>query len=173
MNKQVSFKTLIVIIVVLVTIFCGIIYYITYSNKVENVEYESIDIQYGDYMEGFRVKDADGNLYEKLPISNIPTVVIYLSNTCSSCANVLANYEEFQETFKNEQLSYIFLWYDKIPSKVIEKYNINKEWCYLMADNINLTVATPTFFILDSDNKIEYFNSNSDLIVKKLLLLFE
>lgn len=173
MNKHVSLKTLIIIVVIIIAMFCIIIYYITDSNKLDIVEYEPIDIRYGDYMEGFKVKDANGKVYENLPVSNNVTILFYLSNTCSSCADVLENYDRIQEIFKSEDISYIFLWYDKIPKKVIEKYNINKNMCYLMLDHIKTTAATPTFYILDKNNRVDYFNSDANLMIKKLLSLDE
>lgn len=128
-----------------------------------------IFVKYGDTFSGFELTAYDGTTLNDIPKGKF-SVVTYLSDTCSSCMGVLEDFNRFSEIF-GDSIKYSIIWIDSIPDRLIEKYKIDREINYSLSSKIRLSTSTPTYYILDGDNKVVFRDVDRINLILKLIEL--
>lgn len=126
-------------------------------------------IEHGDNFSGFELTAYDGTAIQELSKGKI-TVVTYISDSCSSCMDVLADFNRFSEVFGNT-INYSIVWTDSIPRSLIEKYKIDTAINYALSSKVRLSTSTPTFYILDENNQVLFRDVDRINLIKKLIEL--
>lgn len=134
-----------------------------------NVDYQKISVRYGDTVEQIPVRQAGGQEVITLPYGQAVTLVVYLSEACKTCVDSLAEYERISGILGQENISYLFLFSDRIPASIAERYGVSLEQCYTVDDSVELALSTPTWIYLNSDGRIEMVNSDDELVLEKIL----
>lgn len=134
-----------------------------------NVDYQKISVRYGDSVEQIPVRQAGGQEVVTLPYGQTVTLVVYLSEACKTCVDSLAEYERISGILGQENISYLFLFSDRIPASIAEQYGVPLEQCYTVDDSVELALSTPTWIYLNSDGRIEMVNSDDELVLEKIL----
>lgn len=138
-----------------------------FSEKI--YEPKQMYVEYGDFFSGFELTSYTGTIVSELPKGKI-SAVAYLSDTCSSCMNVLEDFKRFRDIYGDE-ISYLIVWTDNIPHNLIEKYEIVRDINYSLSNKTRLSTSTPTFFILDESNQIVFRAIERANLIKKLIEL--
>lgn len=136
----------------------------------ETVQREAIDIRYGDNFTILSFTDMNGD-HAQLKLEKELSCVFYLSDSCAGCVDVIRNINKIMQIIDSEYVSYNIVWQDRIPSKIIEEYEIPKECCYLLDGNIEPFTAFPCIYILDNMGNIIYYDANVDHAIEKLYSL--
>lgn len=132
-------------------------------------EQKQIFVEYGDAFSGFELTAYDGTIMKELPKGKV-SVIAYLSDTCSSCRGVLADFNRFSEVY-GDGINYSIVWTDDIPHSLIKKYKIDKAINYSLSGKVCLSTSTPTFYILDENNQVVFKDIDRVNLIKKLLEL--
>lgn len=128
-----------------------------------------IFVEFGEAFSGFELTTYDGTTIKELPKGKV-SAVMYLSDTCSSCMDVLADFNRFREVF-GDILNYSIIWTDSIPHSLIDKYKIDSTINYSLSGKTRLSTSTPTFYILDGNNQIVFRDIERINLIKKLIEL--
>lgn len=132
-------------------------------------EQNQIYVEYGDFFSGFELTTYDGTTTKELPKGKV-SVVTYLSDTCSSCMDILADFNRFSEVY-GDVINYSIIWTDSIPRSLIEKYKIDSAINYSLSNKTRLSTSTPTFYILDENNQVVFRDFDRINLFKKLIEL--
>lgn len=132
-------------------------------------EQKQIFVEFGDVFSGFELTAYDGTTVKELPKGKV-SVVTYLSDTCSSCMGVLADFNRFSEVY-GDMINYSIIWTDSIPHRLIEKYEIDSAINYSLSNKVRLSTSTPTFYILDENNQVVFRDVDRVNLIKKLIEL--
>lgn len=132
-------------------------------------EQNQLFVEFGNAFSGFELTAYDGTTIEGLPKGKM-SVVTYLSDTCSSCMGVLADFNRFSAVF-GDIVNYSIIWTDSIPHSLIEKYKIDNAINYSLSNKTRLSMSTPTFYILDEDNQVVFRDVDRANLIKKLIEL--
>lgn len=132
-------------------------------------EQNQIYIEYEDDFSGFALNSYDGTATDELPKGKV-TVVTYLSDTCSSCMDVLADFNRFSEVY-GDMINYSIIWTDSIPNTLIEKYKIDSAINYSLSSKTRISTSTPTFYILNENNQVMFRDVDRINLIKKLIEL--
>lgn len=132
-------------------------------------EQNQIFVEFGDIFSGFELTAYDGTTIKELPKGKV-SVVIYLSDTCSSCMSVLADFNRFSEIY-GDMINNSIIWTDSIPHSLIEKYKIDSAINYSLSGKTRLSTSTPTFYILDENNQVVFRDVDRANLFKKLIEL--
>lgn len=158
--------------IILFLIFLLTILIVNPKNIVEHLirkpyENNQIFVEFGDVFSGFELTAYDGTIMKELPKGKV-SVVIYLSDTCSSCMGVLADFNRFSEVY-GDTINYSIIWTDSIPHSLIEKYKIDSAINYSLSNKTRLSTSTPTFYILDENNQVVFRDVDRVNLIKKLI----
>lgn len=134
-----------------------------------NVDYQKISVRYGDSVDQIPARRADGQEMTVLPYGETVTLVVYLSEACKTCVDSLAEYERIAGILGQENISYLFLFSDRIPASIVEQYGVSLDQCYTVDSSVELALSTPTWMYLNSDGMIEMIHSDEELILEKIL----
>lgn len=134
-----------------------------------NVDYQKISVRYGDSIEQIPVRQADSQQMTTLPYGREVTLVVYLSEACKTCVDSLADYERISGILGQENISYLFLFSDRIPASIAGQYGVSLDQCYTVDDSVELALSTPTWIYLNSDGTIEMIHSDDELVLEKVL----
>ena len=170
-NKQISVCTLVIIICIVVIGTFGITYsFIHCTEKTVAVENnnEVIRMDYGDAFTELKVKDAAGKVLNHFPSQQKAQIVVYLSDTCKTCINILKNMNCVEKVLGTQKVSYMILWKDQIPEKLVNQYDVDLNSCYSL-ENTELATSTPTIYLLDSDGKVSFSNIDFQLVIEKII----
>lgn len=126
-------------------------------------------VEFGDAFSGFELTAYDGTTMKELPKGKV-SVVTYLSDTCSSCMDVLADFNRFSEVY-GDMINYSIIWTDNIPHSLIEKYEIDEAINYSLSNKTRLSTSTPTFYILDENNQVVFRDVDRANLITKLMEL--
>lgn len=162
------------LLALLVTVMAAEYWFLAGKQKKEeptdgNVDYQKVSLRYGDTVEQIPVRSADGQELTVLPYGQTVTLVIYLSEACKTCVDSLAAYERISGVLGQENISYVFLFSDRIPASIVERYGVSLDQCYTVDDSVELALSTPTWMYLNSDGKIEMIHSDDELVLEKVL----
>ena len=113
---------------------------------------------------GAAVRDLDG---KEIPLDSIkgsPTVITFWATTCPGCVEEIPHIQELHDTYSPKGVDVIGLAMSYDPVSQIEKMIENKDMTYTIWHDTNEQGAqafgpvrvTPSFFILDSEGRIEY-----------------
>ncbi len=139
------------------------------ERAVDNMDYLKISVRYGDSAGQIPVREAGGQEMTTLPCGQAVTLVVYLSEACKTCVDSLAEYERISGILGQENISYLFLFSDRIPASVVEQYGVSPEQCYTVDSSVELALSTPTWIYLNSDGMIEMLHSDGGLVLEKIL----
>ncbi len=131
---------------------------------------ELLDLIYGDRMEGFYLCDSHGEEIQSISSDSGHTIIIYLTDNCKSCIELVRDINIFLEMFTSEKLNYFFIWQDDIPVRVLEKYNIPIDNNLSLAGKYKLSSITPTMFIINEDREVMFVSNEVEQIMEKLIL---
>ncbi len=96
-------------------------------------------------------------------------VAVYLSNSCGRCVDELPMLQKVNEILcQGQSVQLLLLWEDKIPTKQVEKYDLDKVSYSL--GNVSLSSTLDTFFVIDSDNQVALVDSKGFENVMTFLL---
>lgn len=126
-------------------------------------------LEYGDVFPDIELTDSTGETIHGFKQSSKFTVVTYLSDSCSTCIDVLSDFERFSEIF-GEGLNYKIIWYDDIPMSYLEKYSVD-ETINFSLNRTRISTSTPTFYILDESNQIVFRDIKRENLFEKLIEL--
>lgn len=126
-----------------------------------------LDFIFNDSFSGFEVQSFEGGILKEKPLNSDYQVVFYLTERCSTCIEILRVIHRFEKLFCSEKLDYVIYWEDKIPESILEKYSIANERNFSLNGKVKLSAITPTFFILNKENLVQFTTTDFDLIVKK------
>lgn len=132
-------------------------------------EQNQMFVEFGDAFSGFELTAYDGTTVKELPKGKV-SVVTYLSATCSSCMEVLADFNRFSEVY-GDMIDYSIIWTDSTPYSLIEKYKIDRAINYSLSNKVRLSTLTPTFYILDENNQVVFRDVERANLFKKLMEL--
>ncbi len=113
---------------------------------------------------GATVTDLEG---KEIPLDSIkgsPTVITFWATTCPSCVEEIPHIQELHDTYASRGVDVIGLAMSYDPVEQIKKMVDRKEMTYTIWHDANEQGAqafgpvrvTPTFFVLDSEGRIEY-----------------
>lgn len=172
MKKQLSLRSFIITISILVLIFGGVITFLIFRNQPLSAHSSDvINFEYGESMATFPVSDHDGNQLEKIPESDKYSLVFYVSDTCGGCMDVIKNFSKMESILGTDEFNYIVLWTDEVPMKIIDKYDINQDYCYSLGGKTRFATSTPSFYILDENQNVLFSTTDMRLLVSKIELL--
>ena len=160
-------SSIICILAVLLMILYVNPYGITTSLIRKPSERNQLLIEYGDNFNGFDLFTVDGIQLNQLPTGKV-SVVTYLSDTCTSCADVLADFNRFRAVF-GDSINYSVIWAESIPKSLINKYNVDMDNNYSLSNKCSLSLSTPTFYILDEHNKVLFKDVERVNLIKKMI----
>ncbi|MBD5467914.1 MAG: hypothetical protein HDR21_07165 [Lachnospiraceae bacterium] len=177
MNSNVLYKKirLVILVLALILVVMTVEYWFLVGKQKNgeqttgNVDYQKISVRYGDTIEQIPVRQAGGQEVVTLPYGQPVTLVVYLSEACKTCVDSLAEYERISGILGQENISYLFLFSDRIPASIAERYGVPLEQCYTVDDSVELALSTPTWIYLNSDGRIEMVNSDDELVLEKIL----
>lgn len=160
---------IILILVILLTILIANPKNISDSIIRKPYEQNQIFVEYGDVFSGFELTAYDGTTIKELPKGKV-SVVTYISDTCTSCISVLADFNRFSEVY-GDTINYFIIWTDSIPHSLIVKYKIDSAINYSLSNKTRLSTSTPTFYILDENNQVLFRDVDRINLIKKLIEL--
>lgn len=168
MKKSISTKTLVICIIVVFMATFGISFLLFHNSNVKtnNVKSEIMDLRHGDDFSGFEFFDENDNKLDTLPKADKPSVVFYISSSCSGCKKVMDSYDSFQSVL-GEEYNFYCMWLSEIPSFASEKYKINNN--YALKNKYMFATSTPSVFLIDTDNKVDFVTAEIETLVDKLL----
>lgn len=171
MQKKIIIIESFVILLLVITLSVVLVNPRNISEKFREKVYKpnQMYVEYGDFFSGFELTSYDGAIVSEIPEGKI-SAVAYLSDTCSSCVNILGDFNRFSEIYGDE-INYLIIWTDNIPYSLIEKYEIADDINYSLSNKTNLSTSTPTFFILDENNQIVFRDVERTNLIKKLIEL--
>lgn len=171
MNKKIFIvQTVLIVLLLLVLLVIIANPYDVGSKIIESIRPETqIYLEYGDVFPEIEFTGSSGNVIHGLQNRSEFTVITYLSDSCSTCIDVLSDFERFSEVFGNG-INYTILWYDNIPLSYLEKYSIDESINYSL-NRTRISTSTPTFYILDDNNKIIFRDIKRENLFKKMIEL--
>lgn len=134
-----------------------------------NIDYQRMSVRYGDMVDQIPVRRAGGKEITVLPCERTVTLVVYLSEACKSCVDLLAEYERVFGILGKENISYVFLFSDRVPVTIVEQYGISMDQCYTVDHSVELALSTPTWIYINSDGMIEMLHSDGELVLEKIM----
>lgn len=81
-------------------------------------------------------------------------VIFYLDSTNKDCINRLDNISKMIDLISFEDMSFVLVWEDQIPSKQIKEAGIAESYNYTLAGKTTLSESKPNAFLTDENNKI-------------------
>lgn len=173
-HKNNRVKSIWIYIVILVAVMTAEYFVLTGREKKaeqaeSNIDYQKISVHYGDMAEQIPVRHAGEQEITTLPYGQEVTLVVYLSEACKTCLDSLAEYERISGILGQEDISYVFLFSDRIPASIAEQYGVSLEQCYTVDSSVELALSTPTWMYLNSDGMIEMLHTDGELVLEKIL----
>lgn len=168
MKKSISTKTLMICIIVVFMATFGLTFLLfrNLDGKTNNVKSEIMDLRHGDDFSGFEFFDENDKKLDTLPKADKPSVVFYISSSCGGCKKVMDSYDSFQSVL-GEDYNFYCMWLSEIPSFASEKYNIKNN--YALKNKYMFATSTPSVFLIDTDNKVDFVTAEIETLVDKLL----
>lgn len=138
-------------------------------NKNPDKQAELLDFTFNDSFAGFEIQSLDGNVMSELPKNSDYQIVFYLSDRCGTCIEMLRMIHRFESLFCSEKLDYVICWENAIPENLLDKNLINREKNFSLQGKYKLSSVTPTYFMINSDRKLEFSANDFELIIKKIV----
>lgn len=162
-------KKIIIYIAGIVLLMLLVLFIWKYCFKEKNQEVEPIILQYGNTIQDLPLKNKDGETVDQISLEHEVNLVIYLSDTCKSCMDVMETLKEIRSIFGEEELGYAYVYVNRIPANIGEKYAVPREECYSLDQQMLIATSLPTFYIVDREGKIEYITIDLSLAIEKLV----
>ncbi len=160
-------KILLVVVCALVFVSCQ--KNIDILNKNPDKQIELLDFTFNDSFAGFEIQSLDGKVMSELPQNSDHQIVFYLSDRCGTCIEMLRMIHRFESLYCSEKLDYVIYWEDVIPENLLDKNLISREKNFSLQGKYKLNSITPTYFMINSDKKLEFLANDFELIIKKIL----
>ena len=152
----------IMVVMIMLLIFAVVAFSKIYVEK----SVKMIEFDYGEEFKGFEFFDYQGNSQYTLKNRDY-CVVFYLSSSCKSCIEALKNFNLYKNLF-GDTFEFLILWQDKIPSNLVDKYDIEMQNNYSLKGKYKLSISTPSFFVLEK-NKVVFVDSSFQNFSDKLI----
>ncbi len=75
----------------------------------------------------------------------------------------------FESLYCSEKLDYVIYWEDAIPKNLLDKNLISREKNFSLQGKYKLSSVTPTYFMINSDGRLEFAANDFELIIKKIV----
>ena len=124
-------------------------------------------LEYGDHFTSIELSDCQGNKIDSLPHTDKYTILTYLSDSCSSCLDVVSDFNRFSAIY-GESLNYVILWCDDIPASYLRKNSVDEMINYSLNGKVKISTSTPTYYILDESNTIIFKDISRENLIKKI-----
>lgn len=156
---------------ILLILACALVFVSCQKNDDINANKQTklLDFTFNDLFSGFEIQSLDGEVMNDLPQNSDHQIVFYLSDRCSTCIEMLRIIHRFESLFCSEKLDYVICWEDAIPENLIDKNLINREKNFSLQGKNKLNSVTPTYFMINSDKRLEFSTNDFELIIKKIL----
>lgn len=160
-------KILLIVVCALVFVSCQ--GNIDILNERSDKQTELLDFTFNDSFSGFEIQSVDGKVMSEVPQNSDYQIIFYLSDRCGTCIEMLRILHRFESLFCSEKLDYVIYWEDVIPKDLLDKNLINRERNFSLQGKYKLSSVTPTYFMINSDRKLEFAANDLELIIKKIV----
>lgn len=127
-----------------------------------------MNFDFGDEFIGFEIQTMDKKTIETIPTHSQNKLIIYLSEGCSTCIEVLRSLNRLENIFLSDQFDYLICWENQIPVNLVEKYEVEKDKNVSLKGETRLSSISPTFFLLNEDNIVDFSTSDFQIMIDKL-----
>ncbi len=170
---MIKVKKTFLIIILIATLLAGLLIgfgtaYFARESLIENFNNtESIVLKNNDNLRNYKLIDYNGNSVN-LNVSKPHSIVYYLDKDCGNCLESLSVVDTMTQVLPPELFDIIVIWNLKARTGFAESMGVKKENIYI-SNNIRLSSSTPTFFILDSQGRINFTSVTWEDLVKRVL----
>lgn len=163
MTIHISKRTLVVLLMVFLLIG---IFVIVYSGIHSKDPQEVNNFTYGDQFDGVIFYDNEGNVAENIFIGTNYSIVVNISSGCGSCLDLLSRLPRLLDIY--DELDFKIVWNDKIPTSLVDKYQIPSEINFSLNGEAVLDVQYPIMFILDESGTVRFKDIDMTNILDKI-----
>lgn len=159
-------KKLFICLIVVVLFFCSL------KLLDFKLSFTEFYLEYGDSFDDITLKDFKEKSV-RLPSTNKSYKLVFLlSKECRSCIEKLSLINRIEKIFSDDLLDTFIIWKNKPVLEQIDKNNLSREINFTL-DKVNINTSTPTYYLLDKNNKIVFTNTEVEKLISKLLSLNE
>lgn len=166
-QRIIIIQSSVILILLIILILMLVNFEAVYNVLVKDTPAKQIYLEFEDSFSDIELVDYLGNVVAGLPKGDGFTVVTYLSDSCSTCIDVLSDFKRFSQVF-GEELNYTILWVDDVPQSYLTKYSIDESINFSL-NNTKISTSTPTFYIVDKSSNIIFRDIRRDNLIKKLI----